>query len=45
MRRSNPRRRAIVRVLPTEPRVILITLPPPLNGGVFGASEPYASVP
>ena len=28
----------------TQPRVILKTLSPPLNGGVFGASEPYTSV-
>ena len=28
----------------TQPRVILITLSPPLNGGIFGASEPYTSV-
>ena len=28
----------------TLPRVILITLSPPLNGGVFGASEPYTYV-
>ena len=28
----------------TQPRVILIRPPPPLNGGIFGASEPYTSV-
>ena len=25
----------------TQPRVVLITLSPPLNGGIFGAPEPY----
>ena len=46
--------RGFVKVFPTElyevkdrsiaqPRVILVTLFPPLNGGIFGASEPYTS--
>ena len=28
----------------TQSRVILITLSPPLNGGIYGASEPYTCV-
>ena len=28
----------------TQPRVILITPSPSLNGGIFGASEPYNTV-
>ena len=29
----------------TQPRVILITLSPLLNGGIFGASEPHSIRP